>query len=196
MTQGDASIMSARIGVNHIALVCKDMAATVDFYTRIVGLPLVKTLDLGPGHGQHFFFDCGEGECVAFFWFPNGPAAAPGVASQSPDFAHNGLKSAHGSLNYLSLNVAEEEFDDVVAELRGKGLEVREVTTAAGSSAQGGHLKSAYFFDPDGIRVEIATALRPSTGSGEVIPRNVRGERVAVERRAHVAVNPIVYGAD
>ena len=31
--------------------------------------------------GQHFFFDSGGGDCLAFFWFPDAPEPAPGVAS-------------------------------------------------------------------------------------------------------------------
>ncbi|MCA1994200.1 MAG: VOC family protein [Coleofasciculus sp. S288] len=31
-------------GINHIALVCKDMARTVDFYTNTLGLRLTKGL--------------------------------------------------------------------------------------------------------------------------------------------------------
>ena len=30
-------------GINHLALVCKDMARTVEFYTQVLGMPLVKT---------------------------------------------------------------------------------------------------------------------------------------------------------
>jgi len=52
-------------GINHLALVCKDMARTVDFYTNVLGMPLVKTIDLPMGTGQHFFFDCGGGDCIA-----------------------------------------------------------------------------------------------------------------------------------
>ncbi|MEC9132719.1 MAG: VOC family protein, partial [Pseudomonadota bacterium] len=43
-------------GVHHLALVCKDMARTVDFYTNKLGLRLTKGFDL-EGYGQHFFFD-------------------------------------------------------------------------------------------------------------------------------------------
>ena len=46
-------------GVHHVALVSSDMARTVDFYTNVLGMPLIKTLDL-PSGGQHFFFDCGN----------------------------------------------------------------------------------------------------------------------------------------
>ena len=30
-------------GVHHVALVSSDMARTVDFYTNVLGMPLVKT---------------------------------------------------------------------------------------------------------------------------------------------------------
>ena len=40
-------------GINHLALVCSDMAATVAFYEGLLGMPLVKTVDLGGGVGQH-----------------------------------------------------------------------------------------------------------------------------------------------
>ena len=67
-------------GINHLALVCRDMARTVDFYTNVLGMPLVKTIELPGGMGQHFFFDCGGGDCLAFFWFPDAPDGVPGVS--------------------------------------------------------------------------------------------------------------------
>ena len=48
-------------GINHLALVCRDMERTVDFYANVLGMPLVKTIELPAGMGQHFFFDCGGG---------------------------------------------------------------------------------------------------------------------------------------
>ena len=65
-------------GINHLALVCRDMERTVDFYTNVLGMPLVKTIELPAGMGQHFFFDCGGGDCLAFFWFPDAPDGVPG----------------------------------------------------------------------------------------------------------------------
>ena len=75
-------------GINHVALVCSDMERTVDFYTNVLGMPLIKAIDLPDGMGQHFFFDAGNGDCVAFFWFTEAldgepgstlPAALPGL---------------------------------------------------------------------------------------------------------------------
>ena len=48
-------------GINHVALVCADMQRTVDFYSGVLGMPLIKSLDLPGGMGQHFFFDAGGG---------------------------------------------------------------------------------------------------------------------------------------
>ena len=46
-------------GLNHLALVCKDMEKTVEFYSEILGMPLIKTIELPNNMGQHFFFDIG-----------------------------------------------------------------------------------------------------------------------------------------
>ena len=68
-------------GLNHIALVCEDMQRTVDFYTNILGFELVKSIDLPGGLGQHFFFDMGGRQCVAFFWFTEAQERVPGVSN-------------------------------------------------------------------------------------------------------------------
>jgi len=36
-------------GVNHLALVCSDMKRTVEFDTQVLGMRLIKTLDLTNG---------------------------------------------------------------------------------------------------------------------------------------------------
>ena len=72
-------------GINHLALVCRDMQQTVDFYEGVLGFPLVKTIELPGDMGQHFFFDIGNGDCLAFFNFPNAPEPAPGIASPDPN---------------------------------------------------------------------------------------------------------------
>ena len=53
-------------GVHHLALVCKDMERTVEFYTDVLGMRLTKGFDL-EGYGQHFFFDMGNGSELGFF---------------------------------------------------------------------------------------------------------------------------------
>ncbi|PSO62912.1 MAG: hypothetical protein BRC39_05375 [Cyanobacteria bacterium QH_7_48_89] len=109
-------------GINHLALVCKDMARTVDFYTNTLGLDLIKTIAL-PGGGQHFFFDIGNGDALAFFWFPQAPEAAPSVASVSTDAFQTGdITTAHGSMNHVSFQVPLEKLEEYRENLLSKGI--------------------------------------------------------------------------
>ena len=121
-------------GINHLALVCKDMARTVDFYTNVLGMPLVKTIDLPMGMGQHFFFDCGGGDCVAFFWFPDAPAAQPGIASAAVLPGKGDLSTAHA----FDVALLDRE-EDVV-----RCTHARSFTHAATRSATSSRLPSCW----------------------------------------------------
>jgi len=74
-------------GMHHLALTCSDMQRTVDFYTPILGMKLVKTLEFthDSGRGQHFFFDVGNGrDAIAFFWFDDAPPPRAGARAIGP----------------------------------------------------------------------------------------------------------------
>src|SRR2546421_11099793 len=96
-------------GINHLALVCSDMERTVDFYSNVLGMPLTKTIELPNGMGQHFFFDLGNGDSLAFFWFPNAPERAPGVASAGELPGQGALATATGSMNPVALNLPTDK---------------------------------------------------------------------------------------
>src|SRR3979411_349491 len=99
-------------GIHHLALVCSDMARTVDFYTKVLGMPLVKTIELPAGMGQHFFFDIGNGDSLAFFWFPDAPEAAPGIASPGAQVGKGSLTTAHASMNHVAFDVSVEKIEE------------------------------------------------------------------------------------
>jgi catechol 2,3-dioxygenase-like lactoylglutathione lyase family enzyme len=154
-------------GVNHIALVCKDMARTVAFYRDVLGMPLIKTIDLPGNRGQHFFFDIGNGDSLAFFWFADAPEAQPGIASPLSLPGHGPFATAHGSMNHLALNVPVEKFDACVERLVQKGVEVSNVMNHDNSPSQVSatvtddvYVRSVYFFDPDGVLLEFASWTR------------------------------------
>lgn len=159
-------------GVNHLALVCKDMAKTVDFYTNVLGMPLVKTLDLPNGMGQHFFFDMGNGDSLAFFWFPNAPEAAPGIASPAGVPGRAELTTAHGSMNHIAFDIPADRFDEAVEKLHAKGIKTTPVLNHDDSPSQiaremhpGVFVRSIYFQDPDGILLEFASWTKVFTGA-------------------------------
>jgi catechol 2,3-dioxygenase-like lactoylglutathione lyase family enzyme len=151
-------------GVNHVALVCSDMAATVDFYEGVLGFPLFKTVEM-PGGGQHFFFDIGNGASLAFMWFPDAEPAAPGIASQHPKH----FKSAVGSMNHIALDVPLERIDEYHQKLKDLGFKVHLINhddSELGGSLEmhpGVFIRSLYFWDPDGIRLEFAAYSRQFT---------------------------------
>ena len=157
-------------GINHLALVSSDMARTVDFYTNVLGMPLVKTVELPRGMGQHFFFDCGNGDSVAFFWFPDAPAAKPGVSSPRAMPGEGELITAIGSMNHVAFDVPPERFDEYVEKLRAKGIHTSHVSnhddsewTVSTEVHDGVFIRSVYFFDPDGTLLELACWTRPLT---------------------------------
>jgi catechol 2,3-dioxygenase-like lactoylglutathione lyase family enzyme len=103
-------------GVNHLALVCSDRARTINFYSNVLGMPLVGDIELPGGAGHHFFFDIGKGDLLAFFEFRDAPEAAPGIASPrknigvSPD--PNDIITAHASMNHVAFDVPAEKIDE------------------------------------------------------------------------------------
>ena len=161
-------------GVNHLALVCKDMARTVDFYSNTLGMPLTKTIDLPGGRGQHFFFDIGNGDGLAFFWFPGAPEAAPGIASPRNNVGQGSIETAHGSMNHVAFDVPSEKLEEYRDKLRAKGIEVTDVVNHDDTPRQvsptvnkSTFVRSIYFFDPDGILLEFASWTR-ELGEGDV----------------------------
>lgn len=144
-------------GFHHLALVARDMEETVDFYTNKLGMPLIKSIDLPCGVGQHFFFDIGNGDTLAFFWFPNAPEAAPGVASQGA-----GLTTAIASMNHVAFQVPADKIHGYVERLRSKGIPCSEVINHDMSEFQASPEMndhtwacSVYFTDPNGIALEF-----------------------------------------
>ena len=108
-------------GINHVALVCSDMERTVDFYSNVLGMPLIKSLDLPGGMGQHFFFDAGNGDCVAFFWFADAPDRVPGISSPEAIPGIGDIVSAVSTMNHLAFHVPAGEIRRVPAAAQGQG---------------------------------------------------------------------------
>src|ERR1700727_4060467 len=150
-------------GINHRAPVCSDMARTVDFYGNVLGMPLIKSLDLPGGVGQHFFFDAGTGDCVACFWVAGAPDRGPGLSSPAAIPGIGEITSAVSTMNHLAFHVPAEKFDAYRQRLKDKGVRVGPVlnhdeseTQVAATVHPGVYVRSFYFQDPDGITLAFA----------------------------------------
>src|SRR5882672_2687795 len=134
-------------GLHHFAYRCRDAEETRHFYEDLLGLPLWHIIqsDVVPSTGElcpytHIFFRLQDGSCVAFFDLGDDVAAAP--SSNTPDW-----------VNHLALRVdTVAALEQVKARLQSNGIEVIGVTDH--------HVfKSIYFFDPNGIRLELTAQL-------------------------------------
>ncbi|MDX1871934.1 VOC family protein [Mycolicibacterium sp. 120266] len=175
-------------GINHVALVCSDMQRTVDFYSGTLGMPLIKAIDLPGGMGQHFFFDAGNGDCVAFFWFADAPDGVPGISAPIALPGLGEITSAVSTMNHLAFHVPPEKFDEYREKLKAKGVRVGPVLNHDESEWQasptlhpGVYVRSFYFQDPDGITLEFACWVkRFDPDEPKVAPRTAADRRVKV----------------
>lgn len=121
---------SAR-GVHHVALLCTDVETTVRFYQDLLEFPLTEIFENRDYRGSnHFFFDIGHGNLLAFFDLPGldlGPYA-----------------EVLGGLHHIAISVAPDRWQHL-----------REKLDAAGVEYQMESDVSLYFRDPDGARLEL-----------------------------------------
>ena len=133
-------------------------------------MPLIKSLDLPGVMCQHFFFDAGNGDCVAFFWFPDAAGRMPGISSPAAIPGIGEITSSVSSMNHLAFHVPAEKFDEYRQRLKDKGVRVGPVLHHDESEEQvsptvhpGVYVRSFYFHDPDGITLEFACWVKEFT---------------------------------
>ncbi|SEL67393.1 VOC family protein [Nonomuraea pusilla] len=121
---------SAR-GLHHAALLSSDAERTIRFYHELLEFPLTEIIENRDYQGSnHFFFDIGNGNLLAFFDFP-GLDLGP-------------YQEVLGGLHHVAISVDAATWE----RLRGK-LEAAGVPHQIESGA------SIYFRDPDGARLEL-----------------------------------------
>jgi catechol 2,3-dioxygenase-like lactoylglutathione lyase family enzyme len=121
---------SAR-GLHHFAVVARDVEETVRFYQELLEFPLTELFENRDYPGSnHFFFDIGNDNLLAFFDFPGldvGPYA-----------------EVLGGLHHIAISVEPEKWERLMRKLDEAGVEyVHESGT------------SIYFRDPNGARLEL-----------------------------------------
>jgi catechol 2,3-dioxygenase-like lactoylglutathione lyase family enzyme len=121
---------SAR-GLHHFALICADVRRTIEFYQNVLEFPLTEIFENRDYPGSnHFFFDIGNGNLLAFFDLPGldlGPYA-----------------EVLGGLHHLAISVTPERWQHLRSNLDAAGIPYN---VESGTSI--------YFRDPDGARLEL-----------------------------------------
>src|SRR5690606_13667914 len=120
--------------------------------------------------GQHFFFDCGGGNLLAFFWFPDAPDGVPGISAPAARPDKGDLTSAVGSMNHVAFAVPEEKIEEYREHLLAHGIQCSEVANHDDSEWRvspemhpGVFVRSIYIQDPDVTLLELAATTRAFT---------------------------------
>ena len=118
-------------GVHHVALLCSNVEQTVQFYQGLLEFPLTDIFENRDYRGSnHFFFDIGNGNSLAFFDFPGLDLGA--------------YRELLGGLHHLALSMEPAQWERIKAKLDASGMAYQHI---------GG--SSLYFSDPDGTRLEL-----------------------------------------
>jgi glyoxylase I family protein len=130
-------------GLHHFAYRCRDAEETRAFYEDVLDLPLAHIIksDIVPSTREycpyvHIFFRMADGSYLAFFDLGDNEASAP-----SPN--------TPGWVNHIALRVSSEaELARAMARLKARGIDVI-------GEVDHHIIRSIYFFDPNGIRLEL-----------------------------------------
>ncbi len=138
--RSDRPLSSAR-GVHHVALICSDVERTVEFFDGLLGFPLIEMFENRDYAGStHFFFDLGEGNCLAYFDLP-GLDLGP-------------YEEVLGGHHHLAISMSRDHWEAARSRLDAAGVETANVDGS-----------SLYFRGPDGERLElISDPLREMYG--------------------------------
>lgn len=138
-------------GLHHFAWRCRDAEETRVFYEDVLGLPLVHLIrrDHVPSTGEycpyvHIFFRMADGSCLAFFDLADNETALP--SPNTPAW-----------VNHIALEVGSiDELVEARKRLEAAGVQVLGITDHE-------IIKSIYFFDPNGFRVELTVPTVPQS---------------------------------
>lgn len=135
-------------GLHHWAYRCRDAEETRHFYQDILGLPLIHVIRAGKYVGStgdsvdkfcHLFFEMADKSALAFFDLGDDAISEP--SPNTPRWC-----------NHMALKVASlGDLERAHARLLAEGVEV------VGPIDHDGYVKSIYFFDPNGARMELTT---------------------------------------
>jgi catechol 2,3-dioxygenase-like lactoylglutathione lyase family enzyme len=131
LRDADARPSSSARGLHHVALLCSDVERTVRFYQEVLEFPLTEIVENRDYAGSnHFFFDIGNGNLLAFFDLPGLDLGA--------------YAEVLGGLHHLAISVDPERWERLKRRLEDAGVAYQEESGT-----------SIYFLDPDGVRLEL-----------------------------------------
>ncbi len=152
-------------GINHLAMVTKDMDKTVRFWRDLLGLRLVVGMGK-PGY-RHYFFELSESDMIAFFEWPE----AEGIEEKDHGYPVTGPIV----FDHVAMGVENEEsLWEIKARLEAADFWVSEVIDH-------GFIYSVYSFDPNGIAIEFSCYTKELDVRKEPVMIDRNPSRVTME---------------
>ena len=155
-------------GVDHAAFPTFDPAGTVRFYRDVLGFPVVHSI-CAAGWGPekhpdfiHFFFDIGNDDRMAFFYYFGFEQPQPGGRGDAYARFDDSVPGFFLGSRHLALHVDSEE---ALNEYQ-RRLDDSDWPTEM--RVQHETIESIYTHDPNGYILEITRALRPITPQEDV----------------------------
>lgn len=150
-------------GVDHVAYPTFDPAATVKFYRDVLGFPVVHSIcaaGWGPDKHPdfiHFFFDIGNDDRLAFFYYFGTAPFAGGPQGDSYSRFEEDVPIWFIRSRHLAIHVDNEaDLMEYRRRLDGSSWPVE-------MQIQHETIESIYTHDPNGYMIEFTRALRPVT---------------------------------
>lgn len=178
-------------GIHHLAINTDDLRATLDFYVRVLGMPLLHGLITGSNAAAraeargnppfdnipHYFVDMGGDSTLAIFEFAKG---------KTPKADRNSV----AGMQHMSFACMPSRFVEMQDRLKRNGVAI----VFGPQVVLPPNIQSIYFFDPNGIRLEISADMSGTDADLNVV-RSVLMNREAMQSElAKVSDDPAWIG--
>lgn len=168
-------------GVHHLVLNTDDIKETIDFYSGVLGMPLIHAMKVPAGVSRgnppferlrHYFFDMGNDSMLAFFELPKG-------AKEQAD------RDGVAAMQHVSFSLSPAEMDKLVERLDAAGVARNGPFEAAPGTF------STYFFDPHGVRLEVS--YQAADGDNQQIVAGFRQTRAQMLKELSTVTDDVAW---
>ncbi|EDY83162.1 glyoxalase family protein [Verrucomicrobiia bacterium DG1235] len=121
-------------GIHHVAVICSDYARSKLFYTKVLGLSILRETYREARGSYKLDLEVPGGVQIELFSFPDSPARL----------------SYPEALGLRHLAFETSDLDACLADLKGHGIEVEPVRVDAFTNR-----RFTFFSDPDGLPIEL-----------------------------------------
>ncbi len=130
-------------GINHLAMVTRDMTDTIRFWRDLLGMRLVAGLGR-PGY-RHYFFEISAHDMISFFEWPD--------VQPMPEKDHGVPVKGPAAFDHVAIGVnSDDDLWEIKARLEAAGFWVSE-------AIDHGFIHSIYSFDPNQIPIEFSAPV-------------------------------------